>query len=195
MEVNKAILEGMVLEGVFSKIVDKAKKYNDKKMEQLRAKSNANTFKFPGQKETEAKKAKFKKFMDKNKDVFKKIIDEITPIINKELAKVKLYNDRVSASEVYNMHCNPKSGLYSESAYNEIFIWMDYPWADGSEYDEWYDDGRAKTFENSFSDFSDRIEDNKTIKKYGECEVHETGEGFYITVTINKELLDYSNDS
>ena len=165
MEVNKAILEGMTLKGVFSKMIDKANAYEEWK----RGKPIN-----PPQK-TKPIIPKVNEKVNKFKEIYKKILSETVPIINRELSKVKYINDRLdSADTITNRHCSSQySDIYhiSES--------LDLPWETGEEFDDWYTKDKWEELQKSLDDFQVRLNKNSTIKKYGSIDV-EICNGYWI---------------
>ena len=180
MEVNKVILEGMVLEGLFKKMVDSAKE----KKENLYKNKNADAR------------------LSKNKDTYKEILSKVVPIIKAELNKIKGFNDptnNLNVDKIVKNHIKPIDSKIvakytpSSGRVNVINIYMDYifhPEEDDVDYDTFYDE--KADFDNALEEAAKKLNKNSTIKKYCEVDLDPGDEYYIISITINKDLLDYS---
>lgn len=141
------------------------------------------------QKEEAYKDKNLKIRLSKNKDTIVGILKEVIPIINSYLSKIKYQKDKVNINDVISCHFDKYPSHVSQ-----VYIELEYPWIDdgNNEYDEWYDDGRAKEFEDDVGELEDKLNSDTKINKYGKFEVNTHGSYWAIWFDIKKDLLDYS---
>ena len=183
MNVNKSILEGMILEDAFNEVIreglfDKLfnKKYKSKDDESI----------------SKEEAEKNIKILEQNKQILTKIYTECQAVLkkaeNKFLSKVNCKVEYVPLEKIYSniLNCIKHSKLKPHYLTDNIVMIIYSSSLQDDEYEEFCDE---------FSkDFDDYMYENKVFKKYGEYDSYFSEGDMIVEILINKDLLKLTLD-
>ena len=183
MDVNKSILEGMILEDAFNEVIreglfDKLfnKKYKSKDDESISKEEAERNI----------------RILEQNKQTLIKILTECQAELkkaeNKFLSKVNCKIEYVPLEKIYSniLNCIKHSKLKPHYITDNIVMII---------YSNSLQDDEYEKFCDEISDnFDDYMYENKVFKKYGEYESSFDGGDMIIEILINKDLLKLTLD-
>ncbi len=183
MDVNKSILEGMVLENAFNEVIHEGlfdKLFNKK----YKSKNNESISKEEAEKNI--------RILEQNKQTLIKIFTECQAELkkaeNKFLSKLDCKIDYIPPEKIYSyiLNCIKDSKLKPHYLTDNIVMIIYSSSLQDDEYEEFCDE---------ISDnFDDYMYENKVFKKYGEYESSFDGGDMIVEILINKDLLKLTLD-